>query len=482
MSGCTGLVEAPERRVDAGHQTATSLPAEQSTCRDLRSMTRDGIFFSVMVGIGETYLPAFVLAAGLGEVAAGLITTLPLLAGAVLQLLAPRGVQWLGSTRLWVVGSAALQALCFVPLAIAACTGGISLAMVFFLVSCYWGFGMASAAAWGSWAEVLVPKTVRSSYFARRTRFVQAGTLAGFVVGGFSLQYAKNCGYLLPAFAGLFAVAGICRLISAWALSAQSETAPKKDDQRSVSCLELGRRIWKGGSERFLLYLVAMQFGVYFSGPYFNPYMLRHMQLSYSTYVMLIGSCFVAKMVALPAWGLVAQRSGPQRLLWIGGLGIIPVSGLWLVSTWLPFLFFLQIIGGVAWAAYELAMLLLFFESLKREERTALMTMYNAANALSMVLGSICGGLVINYFDKSADSYLLVFALSSVLRFMTVGLLVMLPKMRVEPQAEVVPAIVPERTPVALAPVALAVERRPLPVYAEELRGRKPEPQSALAN
>jgi len=479
MSGCTGPVEAPEWRVDAGHSTAPVVPSDQSTRRDLRSMTRDGVFFSVMVGIGETYLPAFVLAAGLGEVAAGLITTLPLLAGAVLQLLAPRGVKWLGSPRLWVVGSAALQALCFVPLAIAALRGGISLGVVFLLVSCYWGFGMASAAAWGSWAETLVPKLVRSNYFARRTRFTQAGTLLGFVAGGFSLQYAKNEGFLLQAFAVLFGVAAICRLISAWALSGQSETAPKEHDQKTVSFTELGRRLWNGGSERFLVYLVAVQFGVYFSGPYFNPYMLRHMELSYSTYVMLIGSCFLAKMLALPMWGIVAQRSGPQRLLWIGGIGIVPVSGLWLVSNSLPFLFALQLIGGIAWAAYELAMLLLFFESLRREERTALMTIYNAANALSMVLGSIAGGLVINFMDKSAESYLLVFGLSSVLRFSTIGLLFLLPKLRSEKAPETVPAVaaIPERIP-----AALAVERRPVPVYAEDSRGRKPEPQSALAN
>ncbi len=479
MSGSTGLVEAPERRVDTGHAPANSLPTDQSISRNLRSMTRDGVFFSVMVGVGETYFPAFVLAAGLGEVAAGLITTLPLLAGAVLQLLAPRGVKWLGSPRLWVVGSAALQALCFIPLAIAAFTGGISLTMVFLLVSCYWGFGMASSAAWGTWAETLVPKTIRSSYFARRTRYVQAGTLLGFVLGGLSLQYAKNSGFPLLAFTLLFGIGGACRLFSAWYLAAQSEKPVAESDQKSVSIQELGRRIRKGGSERFLVYLVVTQFAVYFSGPYFTPYMLRHMQLSYTTYVLLIGTCFVAKMLALPLWGAVANRSGAQKLLWYGGLGIVPVSGLWMVSNSLPFLFALQIVGGIAWAAYELAMLLLFFESLRREERTSLMSLYNAGNALAMVVGSICGGLIIKYFDKSAESYLMVFALSSVFRFLSVGILFTLPNLK----AERIPEAYPEPVSEPRLPVALAIaERRPVPVYVDDLRGRKPEPQSALAN
>ena len=46
--------------------------------RDLRSMIGDGIAFSAMVGLGETYVPAFALAAGHGDLAAGLVATLPM--------------------------------------------------------------------------------------------------------------------------------------------------------------------------------------------------------------------------------------------------------------------------------------------------------------------------------------------------------------------------------------------------------------------
>jgi len=479
MSGCTGPVEAPGWRVDAGHSTVEDPAALQpSTRQNLRSMTVDGVCFSVMVGIGESAIPAFVLAAGLGEVASGLIITLPLLAGAFLQLLAPRGVKWLGSPRRWVVGSAAIQAACFLPLAAAAWFGGISLFTVFFLVSCYWGFGMACGAAWGSWAETLVPARIRSKYFARRTRFIQAGTLVGILAGGFGLQYARQAGFELAAFAVLFGIAAVCRFFSAIALARQSETPLKHDDHKHVKVQDLLRRIWNGGPERFLAYLVAMQFAVYFSGPYFSPYMLKHLEFSYSTYAMLIGSCFVAKMLALPFWGIVVQRAGAQRLLWIGGVGIVPISGLWLVSTSLPFLYALQIVGGVAWAAYELAMLLLFFETLRRDERTALMTLYQAGNAIAMVIGSLFGGMVIKYFEQSSASYLMVFGLSSVFRFMTIGILLTLPKLRSQSKPFLVPALIVERQTVPTP----EVELRPTPVFAEDLRSRKPEPQSVLAN
>jgi hypothetical protein len=71
--------------------------------RDLHAITADGAFFSAMVGLGETYVPAFALAVGLGEVVAGLIATLPMLAGAVFQLVTPWAVRHLRSYRRWIV-------------------------------------------------------------------------------------------------------------------------------------------------------------------------------------------------------------------------------------------------------------------------------------------------------------------------------------------------------------------------------------------
>ena len=69
-----------------------------------------------MVGLGETYLPAFALAVGLGELVAGLVASVPLLAGGVLQTVSPWGIRRLGSHKRWVVLCATVQSLTFLPL------------------------------------------------------------------------------------------------------------------------------------------------------------------------------------------------------------------------------------------------------------------------------------------------------------------------------------------------------------------------------
>ncbi len=65
---------------------AQCVPRRKTLRRNLKAMNADGFSFSVMVGIAETYLPAFVLARGLGEVNAALIATVPVMLGSILQL------------------------------------------------------------------------------------------------------------------------------------------------------------------------------------------------------------------------------------------------------------------------------------------------------------------------------------------------------------------------------------------------------------
>src|SRR5687768_14059639 len=61
--------------------------------RDLFCSMGDAGAYSVMVGIGETYFAAFALALGTGKTFAGLVATLPMLAGAFLQLATPYAVR-----------------------------------------------------------------------------------------------------------------------------------------------------------------------------------------------------------------------------------------------------------------------------------------------------------------------------------------------------------------------------------------------------
>ncbi|MGE3316287.1 MAG: MFS transporter [Planctomycetaceae bacterium] len=392
------------------------------------------MFHGCMVGLGETYLPAFALAVGLGELTAGFVASLPQLAGGIMQLVSPRAIARLGSHRRWIVLCALVQAASFLPLVFAAFQGWISGIGVLLVATIYWGTGLAGGPAWNTWIGTIVPRTIRARYFSCRTRLNQAAILGGFLTGGFALQYGAALGTPLTAFAFLFLLAGICRLVSAWFLSRQSEPEPIPRNMRRIPPAEMFSRLCRGGEGRLLLYLSLVQGAAYFAGPYFAPFMIRELQLTYGQFVWLIAAAFVAKVVSLPLFGRLAAVWGARRLLWVGGIGIAPFAALWLVSNHIAWLTFVQLMAGTTWAAYELAVLLCYFESVKAEERTSMLTTFNLATTAAMVIGSLLGGALLKFLGPSASTYYLIFALSTVFRFATLLVLRTVPEILVAPR------------------------------------------------
>ncbi len=406
-------------------QAACSAPAfPQRTVRDLRASLADGAGWGAMVGFGETYFSAFALAIGLGELVAGLVASLPLLAGGVLQTISPLAIRRFGSHKRWVVCCATLQALTFFPLAIAALWGRIGPAGLLWTVALYWAAGLATGPAWNTWIGTLVPRASRAGFFASRTRTAQACVLLGFLAGGLGLHSMEAHDRALEAFAVLFAVAGLCRLGSVWMLTRHSEPTPILSQTREAPWRQMRRHLAAGGSGQLLVFLVVVQAAVQMSGPYFAPFMLEELSFSYGQYVLLISAAYLTKVIALPLWGRVAQQIGARRLLWVGSIGIMPLSAGWILSQQIPWLLSVQMVSGVVWGAYELAFFLLFFESIADEERTSLLTTYNLMNSVAWVAGSLVGGLILFWCGASYQGYLLIFGLSSAGRLLALTLLV----------------------------------------------------------
>ncbi len=378
--------------------------------------------YGAMVGMGETYLPAFALALGMGEVTAGIVASAPMMVGGILQMISPWAITRLGSYKLWIVCSAGLQGLSLLPLVAAAIYGSLSPTALLIIASLYWAGGLAAGPAWNTWIGHLVPTSVRSRFFAKRTRVSQIMTLSGFLAGGMLLQMADE-EWVLPAFAAIFAVACVFRMLSVVLLLAHHESAEirrlvlKLADEQTHAPPPTRRGM------RLITYLVVVQGMVQISGPYFTPYMLKQLHFDYAGYVMLVATAFIAKAVSLTLWGNVASRKGPRFLLWLGGISIIPLASLWTLSQSFAWVVCVQILSGTFWAAYELGFFLMFFESMPVAQRARMLTIYNLANTCSWCVGSIVGGTLLNMMGPSLSSYWTIFALSSLGRLAALVLL-----------------------------------------------------------
>jgi len=391
---------------------------------DLRTIFSEGVAWSFMVGLGETYFPAFALALGMGEVGAALLATVPLLAGGILQLVTPYGVTRLKSRRRWVTAAAAIQAASFLPLVAGALLGRFPGGFVFLMAALYWGAGMSTGPAWNVWVEQLVPKPIRARFFSQRTWASQIGILTGLLGGGAALQQFAHEGHAVRGFALLFGIAAACRFGSARLLSRQSEPHPPMGGEVVLGARDLFQRIRSGRGGRLLLTLVFLTGAVAIVSAFFTPYMLVELGFTYTQYMLLIGISFGAKILTLPGLGRLASRLGAQGLLRAGAAGVVAIPFLWLVSPDFHYLLAVQVLGGASWAALELAFFLLLFEAIPSAERTSLLVAYNLANAMAMVAGSLLGSAVFEGMGTGLRGYRTLFLVSGVARLVASLLLV----------------------------------------------------------
>lgn len=405
-------------------------PLRRSLRRDLVLGTIDSAAYCVMMGCGEMYLGAFVLALGLGPLVAGLTASVPLLIGAVLQLAAPLAVRRVGGRRQWVILCVIVQALSFLPLARWAFLGRAEAWQILAAASVYWSAGMAASPAWTSWMAALVPVRVRTAYFARRNRLGQVAVLASFVLGGMLLRAEAARDAALRGFAILFFAAAVARLFSAVCLWASRDPRRRWQERSAAASQSIRERIRAGLREvasgpggSVVAFVCCFTFGVQFAGPYFTPYMLEALGFSYGQFLVVFAAGVLIKAVVLPSAGRLGSRLGSRRLLALASLAIVPLALLWLPSGEVWWLVVVQLIAGTCWAAYELSVTLLLFEVAGDRDHSGVVSVYTLGLAVATVAGATAGGLVIRWLGEGREAYAAVFAGSCLLRAMALPLL-----------------------------------------------------------
>lgn len=388
-----------------------------------------------MVGLGETNFPLFALALGKTQATAGLVATVPQLAGALLQLCAPWGVERIGSPRRWIMLCATIQFLSFGPMVVAAMLGAMPTWMLFAVASLYWAVNLGAAPAWNTWIGALFPRRIRSHYFGWRSRVYQSAILGALIVGGLVLalgdsgrahsllgaDVAPGFG-IMASFAVVFALAGLSRLWSVWFLKHQSE-APRLDvsQHKRIHPWEFLKRLRAGPDGRVLGAMVLMTMSVQVAQPFFVPYMSRQLGFTDSAVLAMIAASFAAKSISAPFWGAYARRHGARRLFTLGAIGIVPLSLLWMASGSFWYLLALQGLTGALFGAFELGFFFLSLEAIRDEERTSMLAIYLVLNSFAAAAGSLIGKAMLEAVPTAMTAYMAIFAISAFLRLLSLG-------------------------------------------------------------
>lgn len=383
--------------------------------RNLKLSLWDAFFFSIMVGAGESYLPAFALNIGFSPTLTGLFSTIPIAVGSIVQLITPYGLRRVGSVRTWVVSAALIQAVSLLPLVFWGEMGLQSPVFLFLITSVYWSAGFAAGPVWNRWMADIVPDKLSHSFFAKRLSVTQYGILTGLLLGGVALQYKLNLGIFTSVFSLLFLVAFFSRASSGLILSMKVDSTKEVTSQLGLR--QVMTTLASGTYERRLLWFLFL-FGatIYISSPFVNPYLLRQLNLDFQGYTLALIALFFGKIVGYTLTHRYFGRFITERTLFIGAFGIAPMPALWMFCSGALSVTVLQFSSGLFWGIYESALTLILFRRVRSEGKVALLSIMNFVQCTAILLGSLFGGWALKYFGENYSAYVVVFAWSSLLR------------------------------------------------------------------
>ena len=387
--------------------------------RAMRFSLADALFYALMVGSGEVYFLADAVRLGATALEQALVITLPLCVGTLGPLMALGLLGRFRRRKAVVVPAAMTQSLVLFTIVVTDLSGALSPRVLIGLASAYQICAQAAGTAWASWYGDLVPARMRGRYFATRNRIAQMATSGSLIVAGLLLQRLEPgaAGVVAPGAGGLgyaiiFGAAGAFRLVSVALLSASPEPRADLLSNRRET-LSFARSDEALPVRRILLFAAALQLTVYMASPYFGPFMLQELRLTYAEYMAGSVAVVVMKFTSLPAWGRMIDRYGARAafLLAVVLVALVPLPWLWVRGV--AMVVAAQALSGFSWGGHEVSQFSLLLESSHARSRLHVFAMMSVFTGVAQLVGSLLGGWLLMKVDRN---FLVVFVVSALCR------------------------------------------------------------------
>ena len=409
--------------------TLKELTIKEKKEKSLKHSIKDGCGWATMVGFGENYISPFAIALNATNQQIALLASIPQLLSSLFQLIAAKITDLVKNRKKIILYGVLIQALIWLPLFyIPFITKNIYFLIAF--VSVYFIAGSFGAPAWNSWMGELVEEDKRGKYFGFRNKIMGFFTVVSISLAGFILSKFKQVN-VFYGFGIIFMIGLIARAFSTFYIKKMYEPQYIVEKKDYFSFVDFVKKMRKTNYGIFVLFMFFLRFSVFVAGPFFAVYMLRDLNFSYMTYTIVTVTATIITFITMTYWGKYADRFGNRNILTITSY-LVPLAPiLWLFSTNIVYLIFIQIFTGFIWAGFELSAANFIFDTVKPKNRAKCVSYYNVFNGLGMFFGSMVGGALALKLVKPSflmSSLQLLFLISGILRLFVV--LYFIPKIK----------------------------------------------------
>jgi MFS family permease len=388
-----------------------------------RMSIKEGAFSAIRQSLGDSYITPFAIAINSSNFIIAMLSSITGLVGPISQLFSSRLIEKYPRKKI-VVSTLLYESLMWIPLILIAIlfykgilTSSLPLLLLIFF-SFYVMIANIASPAWFSWIGDIVDEGYRGKWFSKRNFKLGFISIIFTIFAAFFLDFFKKSNLILFGFITLFALAMIARLIARQIFKKTFEPKLKLEKGYYFSFFEFVKKAPSNNFGRFTLFRAVMEFSVSIAGPFFAVYMLRNLNFSYTTFMIIALSQTFFGLLIMKHWGNFADRYGNYEVMKITVILISLFPLLWLISSSPIFLILVpSLIGGIGWAGFNLAASNFIFDSVGPQRRGICVSYYHLLNGIGIFLGAGLGGILIKTLTISfMDTILFIFLISGFAR------------------------------------------------------------------
>ncbi len=404
--------------------------------RSLDLSVREGAAASIASNFSLSYFSAAALAIGATNIQMGILYAIISLLPSIVQLKAAALIEKFSRKKLVLNGVLGKIIIVF-PLLLIGYLHWIGIPYVVWIFIGFVGLHYVCTAIahppWFSWMGSLVPEEKRGKYFSKRNRVVGFFGVVTMIVGALILDGFKRfgaggdvVGFTLLGFGVLFVLSGMSRVWSWKMLSRMYEPRIKIRKKDHFSLWDFLKHCKESPFGRFSLFAGAFAFAVGISTPYWAVYMLRDLGMSYLWFMAITVSSLIFQLIFLPLLGKFSDRFGNVKLIRTCSViaGLVPF--LWVLSVFLDIglatniylLIIPSIVGGFAWAGYNLALNNYVYDAIGNRRRGFGLSYMNLLVGIGGFVGAGVGALLAWFNVGFMNPLLFIFTISGVGRIL----------------------------------------------------------------
>ncbi len=349
---------------------------------------RAGIFNSAKQSFGSYYISPFAVAINSSNALVAMLSSVAGLINPLSEIFGSRLIEKYSRKKI-LLKMIFLEILTWIPFILIAflyskniLTPALPflLLLSFSLYSIFFGLGYP---AWFSWMGDIIDEKKRGRWFSKRNFLIGIVSVILVISSSFLLDFFRENQMTMFGFGLLFSLALISRIFSQKAIKKQyePEIKLKKGDYFSFFDFLLSAR--KNNFGKFALFRFFFTFSTSISSSLLVVYLLRNLNFSYASYMIIIFIGTGTSLFTIELWGKFLDKYGTYRTLCISSSLLVITPILWILHPSIIYLVFIpSTISGIAWAGMHLAEQNFVYENVRSQKRGLAISYYNTSTLI----------------------------------------------------------------------------------------------------